>query len=1639
MNNSIKLQPVPKCETPSPFKGVLLKKLKIGTDLHCESPLQPLLELKPNTDQLVFEGDTLTLRCRAPRVAVGAPNDSEDLPARVHVFWGWSKTILEPNSTQDIVYLDPTKIFQSIEIIDAHHLSDSGLLDSILKIPYVTRNHTGTWDCRLRSQQANLSRSIAVMIISDKTKYCLSTISSNNKGKYSWPRTIRSKTVRLQCIGDGPPNLYATYACNEAGVWHNLDTNQCPYIKETTKVLEQFSKVNMSIARGSVLESAKRLRNYTSYHSDGQRFNDPMDVVYIAKTITNYLDFVQEEKDLGSMLMDIVSQVMELDGKLLQVAQYLDSSAIKLVNATEEAASFTPSQQAQKENVALELFKIRTDSFNGITCTWFKSATDDSASRTFQCNSANNGEGIGIHERHIDAGIQIPANLLATPLNSQSMLSQKLLVSVFKDSKLFPQNRTQNNFEVTSCVIGAKILNRPVGNLTDPIFIMLRAAPFHNELSFPRPVWWDPEMNAGTGGWSLQGCHFSQLQQGLLVFACNRLGYYGLLQNVRYLNDFANEFAGARFRLSPPALYVGGIILFICAWINIVTYIAYGQSIQMARRAKHSLINTWLAMSGLTFVFTMGIYQTEDYKVCQCIGIGIHYFSLCVILWICVGVSNMYKRISRNERNISLPTDDMPKAGRKPILGLYLVGWGIALIICGISGSVNMREYASYSYCFLKSGPALSAVFVPAFILIGFLAILFVCIRCSIQTPEDIGHMSEGTQGTENVDLDLLEPNCAVDRYRSISISTPTTSTQEDMEHTNGTQLKAHVIVLFLYVVTWVSGSVSVATPFADRILYEEEVFSIIYAISATVLGFFLIFFYCIARSDVRQQWSMLSCRNFSKRQCCRSRSVSDAKEHNNIPPVSYRQTTATMHSISRSNSQSSKNRGPSANGSHTLKGAVDLNMHGTLNRNDMSSQCHNKMNGNVNLVLLHRQQFLHNSVVTQSGSEGGPDVFYNPNQINVARKFFKKQKRLQKRNNFEIHRHRDMDCMSEVSSIMSFPRRPNGMSLFSSEASKVNNTNIHMDKKNLLDNASSGGASGGCSSFRKDQRQQNSNPNILSDSCNESDLIMDAERFVIGAENLRALTAKRAKVNNTPPIVANIYTNVPETSQPQHEIVTMKADDKYAKTTFNDADRSEQQFGTMRAEDKFKKSVATSSSSDRDRFLIGEERTLEKNNLGSPMQMSETPHYVNEDFRNISTKNNEESEIDGSPYKPTLLEFNSNSMTLSLNSPILAMNTVGLPMATSSPNRSMHTDTSNISATSPDDHSTETQILLHLNKDDEYISSALEISMPHRMINESGDNDQFMLNDPCLKSKSMNDLIDPDQDDACQLLFDCQTRSISCTNILVRENICDEDDGAGDCLAMHPSDEIVSSSPILFSPSLCDINDIELVAGSSAQRQTLHQSPFQQRRRLVNLESTPVGSETNLFFTPEKIFNPIRRNFASSPTSESEINYQNSELSIRSHELYAPQPLDLDLNLTLTGEEAAHYPYQASEISDLDDDDDDEDDDRDPYDNCANECLLGPNHDRRRSNGDGIIDDANDDDEDDILNDSQSSIDELYQQITRRSISDDSPFVGPVASGSGTLAGGRMRVDGFVVNEAEEDSSQCSVVSYREAAVGHS
>lgn len=598
----------------------------------------------------------------------------------------------------------------------------------------------------------------------------------------------------------------------------------------------------------------------------------------------------------------------------------------------------------------------------------------------------------------------------------------------------------------------------------------------------PVPVWWDTTLNNGTGNWSSNGCELKDLLRDNLVFSCKYLSYYGLLQNVSYTNYKIDPIS--KFRFSHPAIYVGSFILIASLIVAIMTYLLCYNTIQMPKKAKHSLINIWIAISLLCFMFVFGIYQTENMKICQAVGLILHYLTLCSLLWMCVGVNYMYKRLMKND-SMDLQDDELPSEQpiQKPILGLYLVGWGVALIVCGISGAVNMKEYASSSHCFLNSGPSLSAVFIPVLILLTLLCIFFLVIRCAIYSVDTNGHLSEGTQATENVDLDLLEPNFPnPDNHSVRTNSTKTASSEmEDPEHGPAAQLKAYIVFLIIYVLTWSSCALTTLQPF--KTFFEEDIFSILYAMCATTLGAFTLFFYCVARNDVRTQWNILF-RSFKRTNVCfRSRNISDASSPN-VTQIQINNPIQDLQITSRSSSRSSSH---TKTNSHASKAATDLNG---------SAYSDGAKINNVNLIVLHRQQYRNPHVVPNliENPTSTAEMFYNPHQSTVARKFFRKQKRhLMKRNNLPppvVPR----DVNSDTASAISYQKKNVDKSIFGTN-SKVNNTNIHVER------------------IRKSKHK---NPNILSDSCDEcEELNIPVEKLVMNAERLRRRAKKKQNIQS--------------------------------------------------------------------------------------------------------------------------------------------------------------------------------------------------------------------------------------------------------------------------------------------------------------------------------------------------------------------------------------------------------------------------------------------------------------------------------------------------------------------------------------------
>ncbi|XP_024943552.1 adhesion G protein-coupled receptor A3 isoform X2 [Cephus cinctus] len=1223
-NTSIKLNPPPKCASPPSLRNQPMKKLRLSEELQCQLS-SPAIEIRPGHNQVVFAGDSITLKCRAPSI-------TEDKNARLS--WLWNPNITNEVLEQD-AYTDPRNTLSNIKV-ENRHLADSGIVDSSLSIVPLTEEHNGQWNCQLVSVYGNKSKAISVIVISDETRYCPLAVTRNNKGMYAWPRTVVGWKVELPCEGSRLSGLMqfplrASYRCNATGNWEDLNTEPCPYISHTTKVLEQFSKVNLSLTKGNLLETAKRFKNYTG---DGAKLTDPIEINFIIQTVENYLHFLIEEKELGIMLIDIVSAIMNLPKDMLKLAENYYKSCTRLIKAVETITEFTPSIQIHKNNMALEEFRVKRENFMGLTCTWYSNAAaagNAADTKLLHCATSNKTALINTKDKVIEASIQLPASLLKQL--DGVMVAHQLMISMYSDNRLFPKILSDDKMDIASCVIGSKLIGVDVENLSEPVYVMLKAPLYHYAGSKLKPVVWDTKFNE-SGGWTSDGCQLSNLVNNLIVFHCNRLGYYGLLQDTSYLNEEGGSLTGATFKYSHPAVYVGSFVAIVCLTFTSVTYMICYASIIMPKKVKHCIVNTWIAIALLCFLYTAGIHQTENVQICQGVGLVLHYLSLCCLLWMAMSASNMYKRLSKSDADV-VPDDELPDQPiQKPLLGLYMVGWGIALIICGISGAINLREYASYSHCFLTSGPALAALFIPGAILIVYLTIFHLLIRCAIRNVDLNAQLSEGTQATENMDLELLEPNANPNMDRNSVHSAQTVSSEvEDLEHSQIAQLKGQIIILILYLMTWTSGASATAKPLSPYVPYEESVFAILYAISASSLGMFVLLFYGMARKDVGSQWLRMRCWfKKKKNRCCRTRSVSDTSPAipaqplvQNLAPLSNSQATQV---ISDTNSIGSSARTSKSQNCNSLKGA-DLNS---------SEGPPGAKIANVNLVVLHRQQYRSNNSVT-TYTEPTPacvEMFYNPHQSGVARKFFKKQRRHTKNNTLGPRKQGDGGATSDGGSCISIPR-PNKTetdierSIFSSSA-KVNNTNIHVEV-NLVNDSK--------------------NVNILSDSGGSvSEERNVAKRFVIGQENI---TRSTKKVNNDRLL----------TQESEEHLATFPRDMarrklyhrhhlqyKHDNNTLNESDAEAELVvdpdlnadpGTKAEEEKHLRNVSQQCSLEYSSEMESTQMTSERSDHNLP-EIGETPERTEENDRCSSA--NEMSDLDEQKSKRSFERLNhSNSL----------------------------------------------------------------------------------------------------------------------------------------------------------------------------------------------------------------------------------------------------------------------------------------------------------------------------------------------------------------------------------------------------------
>uniref|UniRef100_A0A5F4VT94 Adhesion G protein-coupled receptor A3 n=1 Tax=Callithrix jacchus TaxID=9483 RepID=A0A5F4VT94_CALJA len=719
----------PKSLQAQPVTGVKQELLTCGPPLEL-----PSFYMTPSHRQVVFEGDSLPFQCMASYI-------DQDM----QVLWYQDGRIVETDESQGI-------------FVEKNMIHNCSLIASALTISNIQAGSTGNWGCHVQTKRGNNTRTVDIVVLESSAQYCPPERVVNNKGDFRWPRTLAGITAYLQCtrnshgsgIYPGSPQdeRKAWRRCDRGGFWADDDYSRCQYANDVTRVLYMFNQMPLNLT--NAVATARQLLAYTV---EAANFSDKMDVIFVAEMIEKFGRFTKEEKskELGDVMVDIASNIMLADERVLWLAQREAKACSRIVQCLQRVATYRLASGAHvystySPNIALEAYVIKPTGFSGMTCTVFQkvAASDrtgfsDYGRRdpdgnldkqlSFKCNVSNTFSSLALKNTIVEASIQLPPSLFSPKQKRELRPTDdslyKLQLLAFRNGKLFPATGNSTNLAddgkrrtVVTPVILTKIDGVNVDTHHIPVNVTLRRIAHGADAVAAR---WDFDLLNGQGGWKSDGCHILYSDENITTIQCYSLSNYAVLM----------------------------------------------------------------------------------------VGIILHYSTLATVLWIGVTARNIYKQVTKKAKRCQDP--DEPPPPPRPMLRFYLIGGGIPIIVCGITAAANIRNYGSRPnapYCWMAWEPSLGAFYGPASFITFVNCMYFLSIFIQLKRhPERKYELKEPTEEQQRL---AANENGEINHQDSMSLSLISTSVLEN-EHTFHSQLLGASLTLLLYVALWMFGALAVS------------------------------------------------------------------------------------------------------------------------------------------------------------------------------------------------------------------------------------------------------------------------------------------------------------------------------------------------------------------------------------------------------------------------------------------------------------------------------------------------------------------------------------------------------------------------------------------------------------------------------------------------------------------------------------------------------------------------------------------------------------------------------------------------------------------------------------------------------------
>jgi hypothetical protein len=160
--------------------------------------------------------------------------------------------------------------------------------------------------------------------------------------------------------------------------------------------------------------------------------------------------------------------------------------------------------------------------------------------------------------------------------------------------------------------------------------------------------------------------------------------------------------------------YIGCGVSLLCLFITFVVLIAFRSYLLPEKNFVN--INFVVALMLALTVFVVGIDWSHNQRVCQAITVTLHYLFLAVFCWMLCEGHLLYMLLV-----VVFDT------GKRYYKGQFVFGWGLPVVIVGVSFGLKREEYGAYDYCFLTHHDYLIYAFVgPMAVILLLNLVIFI-------------------------------------------------------------------------------------------------------------------------------------------------------------------------------------------------------------------------------------------------------------------------------------------------------------------------------------------------------------------------------------------------------------------------------------------------------------------------------------------------------------------------------------------------------------------------------------------------------------------------------------------------------------------------------------------------------------------------------------------------------------------------------------------------------------------------------------------------------------------------------------------------------------------------------------------------